>query len=56
VRCAANDAIDMVAVRQKLATLLERQVGQATAAQIEERAEQLALQRLAALKQEHAIG
>jgi hypothetical protein len=58
-RCKAHANIDMAAVRAKLTTLLVRQSAAATEAderRIEARAEQLAEERLAALRQEHAIG
>jgi hypothetical protein len=49
--CARREAVDMAEVRRKLARLIERNI----ASEIEERAEQLAQERLAALKQEHAL-
>jgi hypothetical protein len=45
----------MDAVRAKLETLFRRKLD-ASASEVEERAEQLAQERLEALKQEHAIG
>jgi hypothetical protein len=54
--CAKTAAIDMGEVRAKVDRLIARDAAALAAAQVEERAEQQAQERLAALKQEHALG
>ena len=53
--CARTAAVDMTAVRAKLATLLERELAATVDKEVEERAEQLAQERLAALTAEHQL-